>query len=170
VSLSPVEASTTVTVVPSIVSTKLTITAPSVVVAGVPFTVSGRLTADGVGVGGATIEIYVGANLVTRTTTGPDGGYSASITIPAPGTYTIKARFPGATIPPIRVLDIMAGKSITLAYTGFHYPEQVVLKPAEATITIGGVEAAGVPWHLLALAIIVLGAPVAVRLARRRIV
>jgi hypothetical protein len=168
VSLSPVEASKTVNVVPSTVTTQLTITVPDVVVAGVPFTVSGRLTADGVGVGGATIEIYVGTTLVTKTTTGADGGYSASITIPSPGTYTIKARFPGATVPPIKVLDIMAGKSITLAYTGFHYPEQVVLKPAEATITIGGAEAAGVPWHLLALSIIALGAPVAVRLARRR--
>jgi hypothetical protein len=168
VSLSPVEASKTVNVVPSSVGTQLTITAPDVVVAGAPFTVSGRLTANNVGVGGATIEIYVGTTLVTKTTTGADGGYSASITIPSPGTYTIKARFPGATVSPIKVLDIVAGKSITLAYTGFHYPEQVVLKPAEATITIGGAEVAGVPWHLLALAIVALGAPVAVRLARRR--
>jgi hypothetical protein len=168
VSLRPAEASTTVTVVPPAITTNLTITAPSVVVAGVPFTVSGRLTADGVGVGGATIEIYVGANLVTRVTTGADGGYSAQITIPSPGTHTIRARFPGATIPPVKVLDIMAGKSITLAYTGFRYPEQVVLKPAEATITIGGAEATKVPWHLLALAIMARGAPAMVKLARRR--
>jgi hypothetical protein len=168
VSLSPVEASKTVTVVPSTFGTKLTITAPDVVVAGAPFTVSGRLTVDTAGVGGATIEIYVGANLVTRVTTGADGSYSATISIPTTGTHTIKARFPGATIPPIRALDIMAGRSITLAYTPFHYPEQVMLKPAEATITIGGAEVAGVPWHLLALAIVTLGAPLAVRMARRR--
>jgi hypothetical protein len=168
VSLSPVEASRTVNVVPSSVATQLTITAPDTVVAGAPFTVSGRLTANNVGIGGATIEIYVGTTLAARTTTGPDGSYSASITIPSPGTYTIRARFPGATIPPVRVLDIMAGRSITLAYTGFHYPEHVVLKPAEAEITIGGAGVARMPWHLLALAIIALGVPVAVRLARRR--
>ena len=79
--------------------TTLTLSAPSSVVVGVPFTISGRLTFREGGVDyplqGRTIELsYNGVSLGTATT-GSDGTYSKSVTIPDVGTYTLMANYAG---------------------------------------------------------------------------
>jgi len=79
--------------------TALTIKAPLNVGVGVPFTVSGRLTFREGGVDyplqGRTINLSYNGVSLGSTTTGADGTYSITVSIPQPGTYTLKAVYAG---------------------------------------------------------------------------
>ena len=59
------------------------------------FTVSGRLTADGSPVKGATVELVVNGEVMDTTTTGDDGTYEFRVVFEEPGTYEVWARAPG---------------------------------------------------------------------------
>jgi len=101
-------------------NTRISLSAPSQVTTGVAFTVSGKLereTGSGTwsGLGGKTVKIYYDSTLAATVTTGSDGSYSASITIPTSGTYTLKAAFDGEGIP----------ASATLAVSTIPLPLQV---------------------------------------------
>lgn len=67
----------------------LTIDALSSVPKGTSFTVSGKYTENGSGLGGETVDLYVNGAWQGDTTTLSDGSYSFSVTIGDAGTYTI---------------------------------------------------------------------------------
>jgi len=93
----PSEASVTVQVVYLEIATNLTASAPSQVVQGEEFTISGQLTrADtGEGLGGMTIELYVGTTLLATTTTDSGGYYTFRVVENRVGTFTYTVKFPG---------------------------------------------------------------------------
>ena len=81
--------------------TRISVSAPSSVRAGEPFTVSGRLEYEYSAPGdwrplvGKVVSIYYDGTKLADATTGSDGSYSATVTIPSPGNYTIRAVFAG---------------------------------------------------------------------------
>ena len=69
---------------------------PSSGVAGeTEFTVSGRLTADGSPVAGATVALVVNGDVMETTTTRDDGTYEFRVVFEEPGTYEIWTRATG---------------------------------------------------------------------------
>ena len=69
---------------------KLTIKVPSKSVkAGKTFKVTGKLTEDGRGLGGKTVNLYIEGSREASTTTGSDGSYSFDVSIPSRGTYSL---------------------------------------------------------------------------------
>lgn len=82
----------------AVTPTSITMAAPDRVGAGAPFTVSGvlRRSDTNEGLANQTINLYYDSTLITSVTTGSDGSYSASCTIPTPGKYTLTAEFPGS--------------------------------------------------------------------------
>lgn len=68
---------------------KLTIELPSEIRVGETFNVTGKLTVDGRGMGGQTVNLYIKGSRRASTTTASDGSYSFSTTISTPGSYTI---------------------------------------------------------------------------------
>jgi len=79
--------------------TTLTIKAPLNVGVEIPFNVSGRLTFREGGVDyplqGRTIRLSYNGVSLGSTTTGADGTYNITVSIPKPGTYTLKAVYAG---------------------------------------------------------------------------
>jgi len=85
--------------------TRISVSAPSRVKPGVPFTVSGKLeyeSSSGVwsGLANRTVSIRIGSTTKTATT-GSNGSYSASFTLSSSGSYTITASYAGENIPTI---------------------------------------------------------------------
>jgi len=85
--------------------TRMSISAlPSTVPVGVPFTIRGKLEfmdkdLAWKGLAGRTVSLYYNTTKVRDVTTGSDGSFSASATIPAPGKYTLKAVYAGEGLP-----------------------------------------------------------------------
>jgi len=80
--------------------TRISITAPDRVVPGASFTISGKLEYEsnsGVWspLAGRTVSLYYNTTKITDVTTGSDGSYSASASIPSSGTYMLKASYAG---------------------------------------------------------------------------
>ena len=76
---------------------------PATVAPGGRVSASGRLTRrdTGAGLANMTVELYVNDTRVGTTRTGSDGRYSISFNAPtSAGVYTVRARFPGATVMP----------------------------------------------------------------------
>lgn len=80
--------------------TAITIAAPDKVLINTAFTVSGALTRTdtNAGIAGMTISVYYNGTGIGSGTTGTDGSYSISCSIPSVGTFTLKSSFAGATI------------------------------------------------------------------------
>jgi hypothetical protein len=161
VRLPGVEATARVRVVPAVIGTKLTISIPETVVATQPFTVSGKLTDEyGNPISGATIELYADSSKLGETKTGTDGSYRSSLVIEAPGEYTIKARFPGITVPlgalPVPIPPAPPRPPTLPVRLMYRYPEVVTLLPSEATVTIttGAVTPTMVPAGISGLTIV----------------
>lgn len=66
---------------------------------GTTATVTGQLSAavTGLAVPGALVTLSISGASVTSGVTGPDGGFSLTFPSPAPGNYTVRARFDGET-------------------------------------------------------------------------
>jgi len=84
---------------PTGMPTSLTISAPSNVAVGTPFTVTGKLTFREGGVDyplqDRTISLSYNGVSLGSTTTGIDGTYNITVSIPEPGIYTLKASYAG---------------------------------------------------------------------------
>jgi len=108
ISLKPVEASAVISVsapAPTEYETRLYLTVPPSATAGQSFSVSGRLVyVDETGrenpVANMGVEIYWNGNKATVATTGSDGFFKTSVTIPNPGKWTVKGVFRGGTYTP----------------------------------------------------------------------
>jgi len=111
ISLKPTEASYVITVsaptptAPPEYETRLYLVVPASATAGQPFSVSGRLVyVDETGkenpVANMQVEIYWNGNKATVATTGSDGFFNTSITIPNPGKWTVKGVFRGGSYTP----------------------------------------------------------------------
>jgi len=80
--------------------TRISISAPSQVTPGQTFTISGKLEYQSsptawAGLAGRTVSLYYNGNKIADVTTGSDGSYSATASIPTSGTYTLKASYAG---------------------------------------------------------------------------
>jgi len=158
VSLPGVEVTARVRVIPAVIGTRLTISAPETVIAGKSFPVSGRLTDEyGNPIPDATIELYSDTSKIGESRTGRDGGYVFNVVIEAPGEYTLKARFPGMAVPweklPIPIPPAgppIRPPPIRLMYGG----EYIIYQPSEATLTI---EAPTIPPKREGLKLIAIG-------------
>jgi hypothetical protein len=80
--------------------TRISISAPSSVAPGQTFTISGKLeykSSPGAwsGLAGRTVSLYYDSTKIADVTTGSDGSYSASVSIPTIGTYTLTASYAG---------------------------------------------------------------------------
>ena len=80
--------------------TDITLSVPSKVPAGLPFEVKGKLTYEASpgswrGLGGKKVQIYVDDTKIGEVETDSEGNYSLTTKITTPGTYTVKAVFPG---------------------------------------------------------------------------
>ena len=99
VTLLPSKATKSITVITLEVETTLTIIAPSEVVLGIPFGISGYLTRDdtGAGIPDATVTLSYNGTLLGSDTTSVDGHYllTGSI-IPTAGTFTLTASYAGS--------------------------------------------------------------------------
>ena len=96
----PTSVSKAITVLALEVGTTLTITAPSEVVQGGAFGISGYLTRDDTGGGIPNVNISLSYNgtLLGSDTTSSDGHYLLTgCIIPAAGTFTLTASFAGST-------------------------------------------------------------------------
>jgi len=101
------------------VPTNLTIKAPSNVAVGTPFTVTGKLTFREGGVDyplqGRTISLSYNGVSLGKTTTGADGTYNVTVSIPEPGTYTLEASYAGeAGLSPTQATSILRAVPISL--------------------------------------------------------
>jgi hypothetical protein len=80
--------------------TRISISAPDKVGAGSPFTVSGKLEYESSSgtyspLAGRTVSIYYDTTKLADVTTASDGSYSATVSIGATGTFTLKAAYAG---------------------------------------------------------------------------
>lgn len=80
--------------------TRISISAPDSVVAGQPFTVSGKLEYQSSStswspLANRTVSIFYDSNKLADVTTDSGGNYSASVRINTPGTYTLSAVYAG---------------------------------------------------------------------------
>jgi hypothetical protein len=80
--------------------TRISISAPDQVTPGQTFTISGKLEYQSsptawARLAGRTVSLYYNGNKIADVTTGSDGSYSATASIPTSGTYTLKAVFAG---------------------------------------------------------------------------
>jgi hypothetical protein len=81
--------------------TRLSISAPDTVKMNEKFKVTGKLEyerspGDWVGLGpGRKVEVYYNTSKLGEATTASDGSYSVEVSIPATGTYTLKAYYAG---------------------------------------------------------------------------
>jgi len=80
-----------------LIDTALTISAPAEVYVNETFSITGRLTRvdTGEGIPDQTVELSYNDTSIGSVTTGSDGSYSATASIPTAGTYTLKAYYPG---------------------------------------------------------------------------
>jgi len=97
--------------------TRITLTVPEKVEPGKPFEVSGKLEYEATApgdwkpLGGKIVSIYYNNIKVAEVTTEADGSFRASVTIPTPGTYTIRATFAGegvAAAPALAAIPVTA--------------------------------------------------------------
>jgi hypothetical protein len=94
--------------------TRISISAPSQVIVGQKFTVSGKLEYQSSstawsGLSGKTVSIYYNSTKLADVTTDSGGNYSATVSIPFTGTYTLKAVYAGegfAFAPAISILGL----------------------------------------------------------------
>jgi len=80
--------------------TRISISAPTAVRPGEEFTISGKLEYESdAGVwsplGGKTVTLFYNGNRIADVVTASDGTYSITTSIDKPGTYTLKAVYPG---------------------------------------------------------------------------
>jgi len=95
-------------------------TVPAEVVTGKPFTVEGQLlyeydTGDYRALPDRVVNIYVNGSLVASPITDADGWFSADITIDAPGSYTIRAYFPGEGLPGGSYAHVMVERGVRVS-------------------------------------------------------
>jgi hypothetical protein len=91
--------------------TRLGIRAPPTVTVGQSFEVSGRLEYEvspgsWAGLAGRRVRILLNETTVAEVATQSDGSFSARLTIPRPGTHTIRAVFPGEGLPATQVAAV----------------------------------------------------------------
>jgi len=112
----PSQATTQITVSALEVATSLTISAPANVVQGQSFPISGILTRNDTGfpIPNAQINVLYNGTPIGSGTTGVDGDYLITGSIPAMGTFTLTANFAGATMPGLRLLPSMAKTGVAL--------------------------------------------------------
>lgn len=80
--------------------TGITISAPSKIPVGAEFEVKGKLTYEAApnewrGLGGKKVTIYANDTKIGEAETDGEGNYSVKVKISTPGTYTLKAVYPG---------------------------------------------------------------------------
>jgi hypothetical protein len=102
--------------------TRLSITAPSRVTTGAPFRVEGKLEYENPAgrwnpLGGRRVSIYYDDTKLVDVTTASDGSYTATVSIPTPGTYTLKAYYAGEGI---------TATAAAIAVAGAEIPEHVI--------------------------------------------
>lgn len=68
---------------------KITINVPSEVKVGETFNITGKLTEDGRGLGGKTVNLYIGGSQEASTETSSNGSYSFSMRFTSKGSYRI---------------------------------------------------------------------------------
>jgi hypothetical protein len=81
-------------------NTRISISAPATVAPGQSFTITGKLeyeSSSGVWspLAGKTVSLYYNGTLIGNVTTGSDGSYSATASIPTAGSYTLRADYAG---------------------------------------------------------------------------
>ncbi|GAG75764.1 unnamed protein product, partial [marine sediment metagenome] len=93
VQLLPSQATQQIIIYSPTVTTTITIDAPNDTWAGVSFVVSGQLKRDDYaqGLADQTVKLYSGATLLAQMQTSPTGWYNFNVSIPDPGSYTLKA-------------------------------------------------------------------------------
>lgn len=98
--LKPSSASRGITVEAADVGTTLTISAPASVQIGQSFAITGILTRNDTGgpVQGASIALKYNGTGLGSASTGVDGDYLRSVSLPAAGSYTLRAEFAGMNV------------------------------------------------------------------------
>jgi len=130
------------------------------VAVGEPVRFYGRLTRDGAGVPGATVELQINGRAVGRTRTASDGSYSFTHRFTAPGTYVART-VAYVPVPEVRVerrpVSPVPGAPITIpGRIVWAKPELVrVYSPEIGVVVEGGGAAAqpaqpGFPWEVAA--------------------
>ena len=110
--LNPSYASRGIVVEAADVDTTLTISAPASVAVGQSFAISGILIRNDTGgpVVGANIELKYNNTALGNATTGVDGDYLRSVSIPTEGSYTLKASFGGMNVGGLSLAPSLASK------------------------------------------------------------
>ena len=98
--LLPSQATRSIQILAPDVSTSLSISAPASKKAGESFAVSGILVRNDTGgpVSGASIALKYNGTSLGSATTGVDGDYLRTVSIPSVGTFTLTASFGGMTV------------------------------------------------------------------------
>ena len=106
----PSQATTSITVTALDVATSLTISAPASVVQGQSFNISGILVRNDTGfpIPNEEISINYNGSPIGTGTTGVDGDYLITGSIPSVGIFTLTANFAGAERPGLTLLPSMA--------------------------------------------------------------
>ena len=97
---SPTQTSSSSIYVWAVYNTRISISAPESFPVNQIFVIGGKLeyeSASGVwsGLGGKTVSLYYNGTKIADVTTGSDGSYSATASIPTSGTYTLKGSYAG---------------------------------------------------------------------------
>ena len=132
----PQTATRTITVITLEVGTTLTITAPSEVVQGGAFGISGYLTRNdtGAGIPGATVTLSYNGTLLGSDTTSIEGHYLfTGAIIPEPGTFILTASFAGSTRPGLILGSSQAPRGVGVSLL----PAQVILALLAASLGLG---------------------------------
>ena len=108
------QATRNITVTVLSVNTSLSISAPASVVQGTSFAISGILIRNDTGgpVRNASITVSYNGNIIGIATTGVDGDYLITGTIPSPGNFTLKAQFGGMSLGGLMLSPSMASMRI----------------------------------------------------------
>jgi hypothetical protein len=121
--------------------TRITISAPDQVNAGQSFTISGKLEfqdVDGAwkGLANRTVALYYNGTSLGTATTGSDGSYSKSVSIPTSGTYTLKAVYAGEGFGLAPAESILG---ITVGVPEFLWTAGALALAAAPLIAVGGI-------------------------------
>lgn len=121
------QATRNITITELQVNTSLSISAPASVVQGTSFTISGLLIRNDTGgpVQNASITVSYNGNIIGVATTGGDGEYLITGTIPNPGSYTLKAQFGGMSLGGITLSPSTA--SMRIGATGVTLSPSLIL-------------------------------------------
>lgn len=107
-------------------ATRISISAPDKVSPGGAFAISGKLeyqdsSTTWAPASGRTVSLYYNGQKIGDVTTGADGSYSATASIPTSGTYTLKAVYAGegfSLSPSISIFGVQAGFPLAALLSG----------------------------------------------------